>query len=71
MSRVFVQVNDEVIELSGEEAAERLAHCERLIARGEELMNSIERRKEATASAKAKLAALGLTDDEINALLGG
>jgi len=28
-------------------------------------------RKQATVSAKAKLAALGLTDDEINALLGG
>lgn len=61
-----VQIDDEVRDATPDEAA-RIQQIHDAAAASDE---TAANKTAATASARTKLAALGLTDDEINALLG-
>jgi len=67
-SKVFIQVGTEVIELTGE--AKEAFEADRAEAHNLSLQNAAEAESKETArqSALAKLAALGLTEEEIAAL---
>lgn len=70
METVKISVNDEVIELTGDEAKAHESdrakeHTNYLAAVAKE-----QRIEIAKQSAQAKLAALGLTDDEVRAIIG-
>lgn len=67
---VFVQINDERIELHGEEAEAQLAHGQRLENAFKAAQQLAVERLVAKQSAVAKLKTLDLTDAEIAALLG-
>ena len=60
-----IQIDDEVRDATPDEAA-RIDE----IRQGKTLVEHVAEVEAAKASARTKLAALGLTDDEINALLG-
>lgn len=62
-----VQIDDEVRDATPEEEAHILATQAQEVAQEEARQASIA----AKESAKAKLAALGLTEEEINAIIGG
>jgi hypothetical protein len=61
-----VQINDEVRDATPDEAA----RIEQAQAEHEAQAQAAADKAAAAASGRAKLAALGLTDDEINSLLG-
>ena len=65
MARPLIQIGDDVREMTDAEHAQHLADIEQQKAQQEAQLAQTEAR----ASAFAKLAALGLTDDEIAALL--
>jgi hypothetical protein len=67
---VFVQIDDQRIELTGSEAEAAQAHMDKLQADAQRMEQQSAERAAARASAITKLAALGLTDDEIKALVG-
>ena len=67
---VFVQIDDQRIELQGEAAEAELARQEKIKAKFAEAMKLVEQRAAAKQSARDKLAALGLTDSEISAIIG-
>jgi hypothetical protein len=62
----MVQINDEVREATPDEAA----RIEAQQADADALAEQIAAQQAAKESARAKLAALGLTDEEINAFVG-
>jgi hypothetical protein len=62
-----VQIDDIVRDATPEEAARFEAMAAEAEAQEQALLAAVA----AKESAKAKLAALGLTDDEINAIIGG
>jgi len=66
MSKPLTQIGDEVREMTDPEYAQWLADAEGMAANAAAAADKAA----AAASGRAKLAALGLTDDEINALLG-
>jgi len=68
-----MRTNDNGIdrEMTAEEAAAHTAWMTVAAQEAEELAQAEAARIAAKESAKAKLAALGLTDDEINAIIGG
>ena len=61
-----IQIGDEVRDMT---AAEK-SNFDAVVAQQAELTQTLMDIAAAAASGRAKLAALGLTDDEINALLG-
>jgi len=61
-----IQIGDEVRDMTDDE----LDNYERVIEEQAAQIAALESKAAAAASGRAKLAALGLTDDEINALLG-
>jgi arginyl-tRNA--protein-N-Asp/Glu arginylyltransferase len=63
MSRPLIQIDNEVREMTASEYEQFLIDAETESAR-------INAERNAKASAQAKLNALGLTDDEIKALVG-
>ena len=67
---VFVQIDGKRIELTGSEAEAAQAHMDKLQADGQRMEQKSADRAAARASAITKLAELGLTDDEIAALVG-
>ena len=62
-----VQINDEVRDATSQEEARILAAQAEAVAQEEARQAAIA----AKESAKAKLAALGLTEAEVNAIIGG
>lgn len=62
-----IQIDDTVRDATPEEEARILAGQAEVQARAEAIQTALA----AKESAKAKLAALGLTDEEINAIIGG
>jgi hypothetical protein len=72
MLRPIIQVDNEVREMTEEEYAELIAMGWKQETLNEESIEAqIQARLEAKASASAKLFALGLTEEEINAIIGG
>ena len=67
---VFVQIDDQRIELQGEAAEAELARQQKAQEKFAKTMKLTEERVAAKQSARDKLTALGLTDTEINAILG-
>jgi hypothetical protein len=65
-SKVFVQIGDEVIELKGDEKTQFLADQAKLEENSAILDNQIKAQKQLKISAYTKL---GLTEEEINAIL--
>jgi VIT1/CCC1 family predicted Fe2+/Mn2+ transporter len=63
---VYVQINDEVREANADE----LARLEQIAAEEQAHQDALAAQHAAKESARAKLAGLGLNDQEINALLG-
>jgi hypothetical protein len=63
--KIFTQVNDEVIELLG---ADKEAFIAQRKQRQDDYEAQITAKAEAKATAQAKLAALGLTTDDLRAL---
>ena len=70
MADVFVQIDGQRIKLTGSDAEAALAHMAKLQADAEQIEQASLARIEAKKSARTKLAALGLTDAEIAALVG-
>ena len=68
-----IQIDDEVREMTEEEYEALLATgwTEVSDAPNESIEAKIQAQMEAKASASAKLSALGLTEEEINAIIGG
>ena len=66
MTKPLTQIGDEVREMTDAEYAQWLADAERIATKAAAAADKAA----AAASGRAKLAALGLTDKEINALLG-
>jgi len=66
-----VQINDEVRDATPEEEARILASQADAVAQEEARQVAIAAQVAAKESAKAKLAALGLTEEEVNAIIGG
>jgi hypothetical protein len=64
LEKLFIQVNDEVREMTSEEQEVFLAER----AQMNEAYSQVELKAQARISALAKLAALGLTEEEIAAL---
>jgi hypothetical protein len=72
MLRPIIQIDNEVREMTEEEYAELIDSGWKQETLNEESIEAqIQARLEAKASASAKLAALGLTTAEINAIIGG
>jgi len=67
-SKVFIQVGNEVTELSGSELAAFELDRQKMQAEAEARQAEAEAKVAARESALAKLAALGLTADEVAAL---
>lgn len=67
---VFVQIDDQRIELQGEAAEAELARQQKAQEKFAEAIKMTEERVAAKQSARDKLTALGLTDTEISAILG-
>ena len=69
--QIFIQIDNERIELQGAELEAFLA--DRELRQAEAAARQVEQDAKAAAkeSGKAKLAALGLTEEEVNAILGG
>ena len=67
MARPTIQIGDEVREMTDAEFAQWQLDQQESQAQQE----ALEAKLAAKESAKAKLAALGLTEDEVNALIGG
>jgi len=71
--KIYIGINDKKIELKGKELEDFLAEREethRLFLEEKKLFEAEQQAKaEAKASAMAKLATLGLTDEEISALI--
>jgi hypothetical protein len=67
-NKILVGINDEVIELQGEELEAFEADRANQRADQELIESAITAKAQARESALAKLAALGLTEDEIAAL---
>lgn len=67
---VFVQIDDQRIELTGDAAEIELARQKALADKFAISQKRLLERAAAKESARAKLKALGLTDDEIAALVG-
>ena len=67
MPRPNIQVGDEVREMTEAEYAQWQLDQQEAQAQQE----ALEAKLAAKESAKAKLAALGLTEDEVNAIIGG
>jgi len=70
MARPQIQIGDEVREMTKEEFAAYELHQADIARETTEQVRALEAATTARTSARTKLAALGLTDDEINALLG-
>ena len=74
MAEVTISVNDETIQLTGKEAEEfekaRAKEHEEFLKSQAAYQALLESQAQAKDSAKAKLAALGLSDDEINGIIG-
>jgi hypothetical protein len=66
--KLYMQVNDEVIELQGEALQELLDLRNEFAQQESEREAKLLADKEAKEAAQAKLAALGLTIDDLNAL---
>lgn len=64
--KVFVQINDEVIELKGKELEDFLADQKQIQAEFEAQNTLVEKQKQLRISAYTKL---GLNEEEINAIL--
>ena len=74
MTRPNIQIDDEVREMTEEEYAELLTsgwNEEGTDIVAEDVSTQIQSHLETKASASAKLAALGLTEEEIKAIIGG
>ena len=74
MAEITVSINDEIVELTGKaaedfEKARAKEHAEFLQSQAA-FQALLESQAQAKESAKAKLAALGLSNDEINGILG-
>jgi hypothetical protein len=67
---IVIQTNDERIELTGQDLADFLAQRAKDQAELDKAQAKIDEAKAAKESATAKLAALGLTEDEILAITG-
>jgi len=67
MSKPLIQIGDEVREMNDAEVAQRQLD----IQTAEAVKAEAEAAAAIRQSALAKLAAIGLTDDEINAIVGG
>jgi hypothetical protein len=67
---IVIQTNDERIELTGKELTDFFAQRAKDQAELDKAQAKIDEAKAAKDSATAKLAALGLTDDEILAITG-
>ena len=67
MTRPLIQIGEEVREMTDAEFAQWQLDQQEAQAQQE----ALEAKLAAKESAKAKLAALGLTEDEVNALIGG
>lgn len=61
-----IQIGDEVRDMTAEE----VANYKQVQRNSESVIATIDAKAAALASARTKLAALGLTDDEVAALLG-
>ena len=68
MTRPLIQINDEVREMTEEEYNKHVLIAGKVLVMDEE---SIEVQAQLRLSASAKLAALGLTEEEIKAIIGG
>jgi hypothetical protein len=67
--KIFIQIDDQVIELKGADKEAFIADREALLE-AQRLLEAEQQAKEAAkASAMNKLATLGLTDEEISALI--
>ena len=69
--QIFVQIDDERIELTGKALEDFLADRAQLQADTAARQAEQDAKAAAKESGKAKLAALGLTEEEIKALIGG
>jgi len=74
MAEVTISINDETIQLTGKEAEEfekaRAKEHEEFL-KAQAAFEAIQQSQvQAKESAKAKLAALGLSDEEINGIIG-
>ena len=67
-SKVFIQVGDEILELTGDKLTAFESDRKAFQARQNTLEAEINAKSAARESALAKLAALGLTEEEIEAL---
>jgi hypothetical protein len=70
MPRPITQIGDEVREMTEAEFSQWQADCDAQRADSEAQAAAADAKAAALASARTKLAALGLTDDEVAALLG-
>ena len=70
MPRPIIHDGETQREMTADEYAEWQALCDDLEAQAAADEQAAEDKAAAAASGRTKLAALGLTDDEINALLG-
>jgi hypothetical protein len=69
--QIFVQINDERIELTGQALEDFLADRARMQAEAAARQAEQDAKAAAKESALTKLQALGLTEEEIKALIGG
>jgi hypothetical protein len=70
MDKVFIQIDNDVVELTGQALADFLAQRAKDQAELDKAQAKIDEAKTAKDSATAKLAALGLTEAEIFAITG-
>ena len=70
MTKPNIQIGDEVREMTQDEFDRWQQDANRIMARLENRANAAAAKAAAIVSARAKLKALGLTDDEIVALVG-
>jgi hypothetical protein len=68
VDKIIVQEGEEVIELTGQALADFIAQRELDDAEALKQKIIVEERKAAKAAAEAKLAALGITSDDLKAL---
>lgn len=67
----YATINGEQVELSDDEYEASIEAWAEMMFQQEQVALAAEAAEQAKASATAKLAALGLTDEEVSALLGG
>lgn len=70
MDKVFIHIDNDLVELTGQALADFFAQRAKDQAELDKAQAKIDEAKAAKESAKAKLAALGLTEDEILAITG-